>query len=304
MARPETRLCHGRRAGRAPGSSATLCLRRRRLEARLQTGRRPMVRGYHARADTGRDAAGRIGQSGGRVSAAGRADDVGAAAIYPARRLRELVRPWSCKARIWLSPWPTGGAGTSIRFLARLELLRQGAASATDRVEVLLPNRTIRRLSQGPSSILSKAVVEIFAPAFLFKPAVLLLSESGDKIVAQEERMMASIGLRIDRAKLLPDIILFDVEPDRELLVFVEVVATDGPVSEGRREALLEIAKGARVPPSGSRSSRPIGTAVRPPSRKPSVRLPGTRSPGSWQSPTTSSCYGRRPPSRRAGSST
>jgi hypothetical protein len=133
--------------------------------------------------------------------------------------------------------------------LARLELLRQDAASATDRVEVVFPNRTIRRLSHGPSSLLSKAVVEVFAPAFLFKPAVLLLSESGDKIVAQEERMMASIGLRIDRAKLLPDIILFDVEPNRELLVFVEVVATDGPVSEGRREALLEIAKGARVPP-------------------------------------------------------
>jgi hypothetical protein len=133
--------------------------------------------------------------------------------------------------------------------LARIALLRQGAASITDRVEVVFPNRTVRQLAPGPSSVISKAVVEIFAPAFLYRPAVLLLSESGDKIVIQEEHQIASIGLKIDRAKLLPDIILFDLERSRELLVFVEVVATDGPISESRKQALLEIAKGAKVPP-------------------------------------------------------
>lgn len=133
--------------------------------------------------------------------------------------------------------------------LARIELLRQGAAAVTDRVDVALPNRTVRQLAPGPSSVISKAVVEVFAPSFLYRPAVLLLSESGDKIVAQEEKLISSIGLRIDRAKLLPDIILFDLEAGRELLVFVEVVATDGPVSESRRKALLEIAEGARIAP-------------------------------------------------------
>lgn len=133
--------------------------------------------------------------------------------------------------------------------LARIALLRQGAVSATDRVEVVFPSRTVRQLAPGPSSVISKAVVEIFAPAFLYRPAVLLLSESGDKIVVQEEHQIAILGLKIDRAKLLPDIILFDLEPGRELLVFVEVVATDGPVSESRKQALLEIAKDAKVPP-------------------------------------------------------
>jgi hypothetical protein len=133
--------------------------------------------------------------------------------------------------------------------LARIALLRQGAASVTDRVEVVFPNRSVRQLAPGPSSVISKAVVEIFAPAFLYKPAVLLLSESGEKIVVQEEHQIAILGLKIDRAKLLPDIILFDLEPGRELIVFVEVVATDGPVSESRKQALLEIAKDAQVPP-------------------------------------------------------
>ncbi len=133
--------------------------------------------------------------------------------------------------------------------LARIELLRQGAVSATNRVDVVLPNRTVRQLAPGPSSVISKAVVEVFAPAFLYNPAVLLLSESGDKIVAQEEKLISSIGLRIDRAKLLPDILLFDLQAGRELLAFVEVVATDGPISESRRQALLEIAEGARISP-------------------------------------------------------
>jgi hypothetical protein len=95
--------------------------------------------------------------------------------------------------------------------------------------------------------VISKAVVEIFAPAFLHEPAVLLLSESGEKIVAQEERLISSIGLKIDRAKVLPDILFLDLKIGRELLVFVEVVATDGPISESRKQALMEIAQGASI---------------------------------------------------------
>ena len=131
--------------------------------------------------------------------------------------------------------------------LARIELLRQGAAAVANKVDVILPSRTIRQLAPGPSSVISKAVVEVFAPTFLYQPAVLLLSESGDKVVAQDERLISSIGLKIDRAKVLPDIVLFDLGAGRELLVFVEVVATDGPISDGRRQALLEIAEGAQV---------------------------------------------------------
>ena len=134
--------------------------------------------------------------------------------------------------------------------LARIELLRQGmAAASAEGVEVVLPNRSIRRLSPGPSSVIAKAVVEAFAPRFLYEPAVLLLSESGEKIVAQDERTTSKIGLKLDKALLLPDLILFDLEPGKELLVFVEVVATDGPVTESRKESLLKFAEGTRIAP-------------------------------------------------------
>lgn len=43
----------------------------------------------------------------------------------------------------------------------------------------------------------------------------------------------------------LPDVILVDLDPYAPLLVFVEVVATDGPVSEARQTALMAMAADA-----------------------------------------------------------
>lgn len=133
--------------------------------------------------------------------------------------------------------------------LARIKLIKKGAGAKPGQVEVMLPNGSIRYLAQGPSSIISKAVIEEFSRRFLRQPAVVLLSESGNKIAAQEDELIAGIGLKIEASRLLPDIILFDLAPQQELLVFVEVVATDGPVTEKRREALLKITSGGHIPP-------------------------------------------------------
>jgi hypothetical protein len=51
------------------------------------------------------------------------------------------------------------------------------------------------------------------------------------------------------RRKNLPDIVLVDLGPTHPLLVFVEVVATDGPINEPRKVALLSIATGAGFAP-------------------------------------------------------
>lgn len=40
----------------------------------------------------------------------------------------------------------------------------------------------------------------------------------------------------------------FDTQPGRELLVFVEVVATEGPITEARKAALQQMAAQARIP--------------------------------------------------------
>lgn len=129
--------------------------------------------------------------------------------------------------------------------LARIQIMRHGAATMASKVQVTFPNGETRQLEAGPSSIISKAVVEEFAPRFMSQPAVILLSESGNKVIARDDALIQAAGLRIEAQKLLPDLILFDLSPTRPLLVFVEVVASDGPISESRKQDLSTIAQGA-----------------------------------------------------------
>lgn len=132
--------------------------------------------------------------------------------------------------------------------LARLAIVRRGAGVSTDQVLVTFPNGETRRMKPGPSSEITKAVVEVFAPTFLTDPAVVFLSESGNKVVARDDELARSIGLAIQADKNLPDAILVDLGPAHPLLVFVEVVATDGPISQRRKEALEELVAEAGFP--------------------------------------------------------
>ena len=132
--------------------------------------------------------------------------------------------------------------------LARLAIVRRGAGVSADQVLVTFPNGETRRMKPGPSSEITKAVVEVFAPTFLTEPAVVFLSESGNKVVARDDELARSIGLTIQADKNLPDTILVDLGPTHPLLVFVEVVATDGPVSQRRKEALEELVAATGFP--------------------------------------------------------
>lgn len=130
--------------------------------------------------------------------------------------------------------------------LTRQRLVKQGAAMASDAISVTFPNGEVRSLAPGPSSVIAKAVIEIFAPRFLKKPAVLWLSESGNKVVARDESLANALGLKIDPSKALPDIILVDLGVDiggaEMLVVFTEVVATDGPINRERKAVLTTLA--------------------------------------------------------------
>lgn len=129
--------------------------------------------------------------------------------------------------------------------LARVQLVRRGAVASRAGVLVTFPNGETRRLAGGPSSHIAKAVIEDFARRFLADPGVIFLSESGNRVVARDERLAVAIGLEILPDRLLPDIVLVDLGSADPLLVFVEVVATGGPMSANRREALLKLATGA-----------------------------------------------------------
>lgn len=130
----------------------------------------------------------------------------------------------------------------------RIAVMRGGASSGTDRLLVTFPNGETRLMAPGPSSDLSRHVIEVFAPRFLGAPAVIFLSESRDKVVSRDDELAKKIGLNILADKNLPDIILADLAPAHPLLVFIEVVASDGPVSEARKAALLTLTDAASYP--------------------------------------------------------
>ncbi len=140
------------------------------------------------------------------------------------------------KMEWWQEAYLSSGA------LARVAIMRSGAVAGGNRVLVTFPNGETRRMEPGPSSVISKAVIEEFAPRFLQTPGVIWLSESRNQVVARDDQLAQSIGLTIQPDRNLPDIILVDIGPMEPLIVFAEVVATAGPVSEARKDSLMSIA--------------------------------------------------------------
>ena len=134
------------------------------------------------------------------------------------------------------------GANLSGGALARVAILRRAAVAREGKVLVAFPNGEARYMEPGPSSVLSKAVIEDFATSFLESPGVIWLSESRNQVVARDDQLAQDIGLAIQPDRHLPDLIMVDVGPSEPLLVFVEIVATAGAVNESRRSALLAMA--------------------------------------------------------------
>ena len=133
--------------------------------------------------------------------------------------------------------------------LARIALTLQGATVGNEDVLITFPNGDTRRLRPVPSANITKAIIEDFAPRFLTQPVVIATSDSAEKVTTLDETRAKAIGLNIKADQNLPDVILVDLGPANPLLVFVEVVATDGPVSERRMEALRHLVAEAGFPP-------------------------------------------------------
>ena len=129
--------------------------------------------------------------------------------------------------------------------LARVALMRRGTAGQGGRVLVTFPDGESRHMDPGPSSVITKAVVEEFARRFLADPRVVWLSESRRHVVARDDALAQEIGLAIEPDRNLPDVILVDIGANETLLVFVEVVATAGPIDEERKAALMALAEEA-----------------------------------------------------------
>jgi len=132
----------------------------------------------------------------------------------------------------------------SVAALARIRLRSRGALAGerTSQVLVRLPNGETRRMGPGSSSVLTKAVIEEFSPRFMSEPAVVFISESGNKVIVDDYELAQSLGITIRPDRILPDIIMADIAPKKPLIIFAEVVITDGAITRTRLESLLATA--------------------------------------------------------------
>lgn len=149
-------------------------------------------------------------------------------------------------ARAWATRYLAPAA------LARAALVRNSASTASGNITVSCPGGHAIVMPPGPSPMITKAVVEIFAPTFLANPRVAWISDSASKQPFKDAPLESPLQIKLDATALLPDLVLVDLDPPgrqgRVLIVFVEVVASDGPVNEQRKAALLNlIASGPRA---------------------------------------------------------
>ena len=134
---------------------------------------------------------------------------------------------------------------------ARLKVLtahrRDQRAHAT---AVRLPDGVVRQLEPGDASRILKGVVEQWVPLRLRDPVVVMISEPGEKLYVGDAALIERLGLAIDIGTLLPDAVIVDIGMAPPQFWIIEVVATDGPVDEDRKNALLHWAQAQGIPAS------------------------------------------------------
>jgi hypothetical protein len=118
-------------------------------------------------------------------------------------------------------------------------LLQNDPSRAAESVVVALPDGRLKSLHPGDSSVILKQLIEKFAPR-LSMPHVLFISQSGLPLDPIEDQALRNIGLSIEQQTLLPDCLIADLDEQNPGLWFVEVVASDGPVTDERKQRLLE----------------------------------------------------------------
>ncbi|MDQ3485549.1 MAG: restriction endonuclease [Actinomycetota bacterium] len=135
-------------------------------------------------------------------------------------------------------------------------------------VTVTLPDGVVRSLEPGEASFIVKGVVEQWAPSRLGDPVVLTISEPGDKVYVADASRLRVLGLTMDPSSVLPDAVIVDIAARPPEFWIVEAVASDGPVDEDRRRALLRWAGAQRIDPAHCRFLSAFSSRNSPSARK------------------------------------
>lgn len=132
-------------------------------------------------------------------------------------------------------------------YLASRENLKHEIARKRDlaRVPVTLPDGSQVALSPGGQNPLIKAIIEHFCPAFAPGGVVLYIGDTENKFVHLETAGLAALGVTLDPAAKIPDVIVHDTK--RNWLLLIEAVTSAGPVDGKRRKELKDLFAGCKA---------------------------------------------------------
>ena len=133
------------------------------------------------------------------------------------------------------------------RYLASRESLKHEIARKRDlaRVPVTLPDGSQVALSPGGQNPLIKAIIEHFCPAFAPGGVVLYIGDTENKFVHLEAAALAALGVTLDSAAKIPDVIVHHTA--RNWLLLIEAVTSAGPVDGKRRKELKDLFAGCKA---------------------------------------------------------
>lgn len=113
------------------------------------------------------------------------------------------------------------------------------------RVPVTLPDGSQVALSPGGQNPLIKAIIEQFCTAFAPGGVVIYIGDTENKFVHLETETLATLGVALDSAAKIPDVIVHDTA--KNWLLLIEAVTSAGPVDGKRRKELKDLFTGCKA---------------------------------------------------------
>lgn len=112
-------------------------------------------------------------------------------------------------------------------------------------VSVRLPDGRKVRVSAGDDTRLIKRVVERFCPRWYPGGVVLYIGDTENSFVHLKTAGLAALGVTVDSAAKIPDVIVHDRA--KNWLLLIEAVTSAGPVDGKRRKELKDLFAGCKA---------------------------------------------------------
>jgi hypothetical protein len=145
--------------------------------------------------------------------------------------------------RVGSPSWPSALRHyLSSRDYLKNEIVRKRVLA---RVPVTLPDGSKVSLSPGGQNPLIKAIIEHFCPVFAPGGHVIYIGDAENKFAHLEARHLSSLGVELNSAAKVPDVIVH--YKAKNWLLLIEAVTSAGPVDGKRRKELKELFAGCEA---------------------------------------------------------